>query len=88
MLNGYRAVTDAAVGCIGYFKTIGARCINDQSIRTVLTGGGALLKNLDKLLREASGLPITVTEDPLSTVALGSGKALDSLEILKQVIIL
>ena len=54
----------------------------------VLTGGGALLKNLDKLLREESGLPITVTEDPLSTVALGSGKTLDSLEILKQVIII
>ena len=53
----------------------------------VLTGGGALLKNFDKLLREESGLPITVTEDPLSTVALGSGKALDSLEILKKVII-
>ena len=53
----------------------------------VLTGGGALLTNLDKLLREESGLPITVTDDPLSTVALGSGKALDSLEILKQVVI-
>lgn len=53
----------------------------------VLTGGGALLKNFDKLLREESGLPITVTEDPLSTVALGSGKALDSLEMLKQVMI-
>lgn len=53
----------------------------------VLTGGGALLKNLDKLLREESGLPITVTEDPLSTVALGCGKALDSIEILKQVMI-
>ena len=53
----------------------------------VLTGGGALLKNLDKLLREESGLPITVTEDPLSTVALGCGKALDSIEMLKQVMI-
>ena len=53
----------------------------------VLTGGGALLKNLDKLLREESGLPITVTEDPLSTVALGSGKTLDSIDILKQVMI-
>jgi rod shape-determining protein MreB and related proteins len=53
----------------------------------VLTGGGALLKNLDRLLREESGLPITVTEDPLSTVALGSGRALDSIEILKQVVI-
>lgn len=53
----------------------------------VLTGGGALLKNFDKLLREECGLPITITEDPLSTVALGSGKALDSIEILKQVMI-
>jgi len=53
----------------------------------VLTGGGALLQNLDKLLREETSLPITVTEDPLSTVALGSGKALDSIEILKRVMI-
>ncbi len=53
----------------------------------VLTGGGALLKNLDKLLREETGLPITITENPLDTVALGSGRALDSIEILKQVMI-
>ncbi len=53
----------------------------------VLTGGGALLKNLDKLLKEETGLPITITDDPLLTVALGSGKAIDSIEILKQVMI-
>lgn len=53
----------------------------------VLTGGGALLKNFDRLLREETGLPITVTEDPLSTVALGCGKVLDTIEILKQVMI-
>jgi rod shape-determining protein MreB len=53
----------------------------------VLTGGGALLKNLDKLLREETSLPVTVTEDPLATVVQGSGKALDSIEILKQVMI-
>ncbi len=53
----------------------------------VLTGGGALLKNLDKLLKEETDLPITITDDPLSTVALGSGKAIDSIEILKQVVI-
>ena len=51
----------------------------------VLTGGGALLKNLDKLLREETGLPITVTEDPLSTVVIGCGKVLESIEILKEV---
>jgi rod shape-determining protein MreB len=53
----------------------------------VLTGGGALLKNLDKLLSEENGLPITITKDPLSTVALGAGKALDNIEILKQVML-
>ncbi|MDA3898662.1 MAG: rod shape-determining protein [Desulfobacteraceae bacterium] len=53
----------------------------------VLTGGGALLKNLDKLLREETGLPITIAEDPLSTVALGSGMTLDNIEILRQVVI-
>ena len=53
----------------------------------ILTGGGALLKNLDKFLREETSLPITIAEDPLTTVALGSGKALDNIEILKQVVI-
>ena len=53
----------------------------------VLTGGGALLKNLDKLLREKSGLPIIIADDPLSTVALGCGKSLDAIEILREVII-
>jgi rod shape-determining protein MreB len=53
----------------------------------ILTGGGALLKNLDRLIREETRLPITVTEDPLSTVALGSGKALEDLESLREVLI-
>jgi rod shape-determining protein MreB len=53
----------------------------------VLTGGGALLKDLDTLLREETGLPITITEDPLSTVVLGSGKALDQMDVLRDVMI-
>ncbi len=53
----------------------------------VLTGGGSLLKNMDILLREETKLPITITDDPLSTVVLGSGKALDNLAILKEVMI-
>jgi rod shape-determining protein MreB len=53
----------------------------------VMTGGVALLKNMDKLLREETHLPITVTEDPLSTVALGSGKALENISILREVMI-
>jgi len=51
----------------------------------VLTGGGALLRNLDVLIREETGLPVVVAEDPLSTVARGAGMALDQLDILKEV---
>jgi rod shape-determining protein MreB len=53
----------------------------------VMTGGVALLKNLDRLLREETSLPITVTEDPLSTVAVGSGMALENIAILGEVTI-
>jgi rod shape-determining protein MreB and related proteins len=59
--------------------------IVDQGI--VLTGGGALLKNLDKLLREETGLPITIADDPLTTIAIGSGMTLNSIDFLKQVMI-
>ena len=53
----------------------------------VLTGGGALLKGLDQLLRDQTNLPITVVDDPLSTVVMGTGKALDNIHILKNVCI-
>ena len=53
----------------------------------VLTGGGALLKGLDQLLRDQTNLPITVVDDPLSTVVMGTGKALDNINILKHVCI-
>lgn len=52
----------------------------------VLTGGGALLKGLDHFIRLQTGLPIMLTEDPLSTVVLGSGKALEDISILKDVL--
>jgi rod shape-determining protein MreB len=51
----------------------------------VLTGGGALLTNLDLLIREETGLPITIAEDPLSVVARGAGMALDHIDVLKEV---
>ena len=51
----------------------------------VLTGGGALLRNIDLLIREETGLPITIADDPLSTVARGAGIALDQLDVLKEV---
>jgi rod shape-determining protein MreB len=53
----------------------------------VLAGGGALLKNLDILLREETKLPIAITKDPLTTVVLGSGRALDNINILREVTI-
>ena len=51
----------------------------------VLTGGGSLLKNLDKLLREETGLPVSVAEDPLSSVVLGTGKMLSDFKLLRKV---
>ncbi len=51
----------------------------------MLAGGGALIRNLDILLREETGLPIMIADDPLCAVVLGSGKALDQIDILCQV---
>ncbi len=51
----------------------------------VLTGGGALLANIDILIREETGLPITITDDPLSAVARGAGMALDQINVLKDI---
>jgi rod shape-determining protein MreB len=51
----------------------------------VLVGGGALLKNIDLLLREVTGLPVMRGEDPMSAVALGAGKVLNDLELLREI---
>ncbi len=51
----------------------------------VVAGGGSLIKGLDILLREATGLPITLADDPLSAVALGAGKLLSDPKLLKKV---
>jgi len=53
----------------------------------VLAGGGSLLRNMDVLLREETGLPVMLAEDPISCVVLGAGKALDEIDLLKQVAI-
>jgi rod shape-determining protein MreB and related proteins len=53
----------------------------------VLAGGGALLRHIDVLLREETGLPITICDDPLAAVVLGTGKMLEEMELLRQVAI-
>lgn len=53
----------------------------------VLTGGGALLRDLDQVLRDATGLPVAIAEDPLSCVAIGTGQALEQMDSLKSVLI-
>ena len=57
--------------------------IMDKGI--VLTGGGAMLKNLDKRLREETGLPISLADDPLSSVALGTGAMLADVDLLRKI---
>jgi rod shape-determining protein MreB len=51
----------------------------------ILTGGGALLRNLDLRLREETGVPVSIAEDPLSSVVLGVGRILDDIDLLRRV---
>ncbi|MDB2528877.1 rod shape-determining protein [Alphaproteobacteria bacterium] len=53
----------------------------------VMTGGGALLRDIDGVLRSATGLPISIAEEPLSCVALGTGRCLEELKTLRNVLI-
>ncbi len=59
--------------------------ISDRGI--VLTGGGALLKNLDRRIREETGLPVSIAEDPLASVVLGTGKMLTEFKLLRRIAI-
>ncbi len=53
----------------------------------ILTGGGALLKNLDKRLREETGLPVSIADDPLTSVVMGTGRVLVNFDLLRKVAI-
>jgi rod shape-determining protein MreB and related proteins len=59
--------------------------ISDRGI--VLTGGGAMIKNLDKRIREETGLPVSIAEDPLASVVLGTGRMLTDFRLLRRVAI-
>ena len=51
----------------------------------MLTGGGALIKNLDKRIRQETGLPVSIAEDPLASVVLGTGKMLTEMKLLRRI---
>lgn len=59
--------------------------IMDKGI--MLTGGGALLSGLDKLIKEETGMPVTIAEKPLDCVVMGAGKVLEDIDTLKKVLI-
>jgi rod shape-determining protein MreB and related proteins len=59
--------------------------ISDRGI--VLTGGGAMIKNLDRRIREETGLPVSIAEDPLASVVLGTGKMLTDFKLLRRIAI-
>jgi rod shape-determining protein MreB len=79
------AVVDAVKVALEQTPPELAADIVDKGI--VLTGGGALLDSLDILLREETGLPVMLAEDPLTAVALGTGRCLDEIHLLKDVTI-
>ncbi len=57
--------------------------ISDKGI--VLTGGGALIRNLDKRIREETGLPVSIADDPLASVVLGTGRMLSDFKLLRKI---
>src|SRR5690242_4446431 len=59
--------------------------ISDKGI--ILTGGGALIKNLDRRIREETGLPVSIADDPLASVVLGTGKMLTDFKLLRRIAI-
>jgi len=83
LLEPINAIVDAVRIALERTPPELASDIVDKGI--VLAGGGALLRNLDVLLREETGLPIMLADDPLTAVVMGAGKVLDELSLLKDV---
>ena len=79
------AIIEAVKGALEHTAPELAADIVDKGI--VLTGGGALLNNMDHVLRHSTGLPVSVADDPLSCVALGTGRALEDMKRMKNVLV-
>ncbi|MCK4944699.1 MAG: rod shape-determining protein [Alphaproteobacteria bacterium] len=79
------AIVEAVKGALEHTAPELAADIVDRGI--VMSGGGSLLANLDYVLRYATGLAVTVADDPLSCVALGSGQALENMKTMSRVLI-
>ncbi len=77
-------IIDAVKGTLEKTPPELAADVMDHGI--VMTGGGALLKNLDKLLSHETGMPVLVSEDALSCVGEGTGRSLENIELLKRVV--
>jgi rod shape-determining protein MreB len=78
------AIIEAVKSALEHTAPELAADIVDKGI--VLTGGGALLTNMDYVLRYATGLPISIADNPLSCVALGTGRALEEMKKLRHVL--
>ena len=79
------AIIEAVKGALEHTAPELAADIVDKGI--VLTGGGSLLNNMDHVLRHSTGLPVSVADDPLSCVALGTGRALEDMKRMKNILI-
>jgi rod shape-determining protein MreB len=87
-----RAIEEPVNAIVDAVKTTLDKCppelsgdIMDRGI--ALTGGGALLKNLDERLREETGMPIHLVDNPLDSVVIGTGKCVEDFESLRQVLV-
>ena len=79
-------IIDAVKGTLEKTPPELAADVMDHGI--MMTGGGALLTNLDKLLSHETGMPVLIAEDPLSCVGEGTGKSLENIELLKRVVMI
>ena len=87
-----RAIEEPLALIVDAVKTTLDKCppelagdVMDRGI--ALTGGGALLRNLDERIREETGMPVHVADNPLDSVALGTGKCVEDFDTLRQVLV-